>query len=92
MMRGSWLLASLMLASTAPRAAEPETEPVDPAFLEYLGTLEADDDNWTLLSEAGKQSADATDDQAASKASKDAPSKDKPAKPKEAAKPAAEQR
>lgn len=96
MMRATWLLAGLMLASTALRAAEPASEPVDAAFLEYLGTLEGDDDNWTLLSEAGKPSAEATDDdQAASKdsVSKGTPSsKAKPGKPKEAAKPAAEER
>ena len=85
MMRAAFLLAGLMAVSAVP-AAEPEIEPLDADFLEYLANLEGDDDDWTLLAEAGRKPA-------SSSASKDQSQPQKAPKPgKETAKPAAEER
>jgi hypothetical protein len=83
-MRGALILAGLMVASTLARSAEPETEPLDAAFLEYLANLEGDDDDWTLLADSKSPSA------ADSQSSSEAPKARKPSD--EAAKPAAEER
>lgn len=75
-----WITA-ILLASTWIAAVPEENEPLDGAFLEYLANLEGDGDDWTLLTEAEEDPAEA---------------QAKPAKPtqpsKEAAKPAEEER
>jgi hypothetical protein len=40
-----------MLFWTATQAAD-EIEPLDADFLEYLASMESDDDNWTLLDQS----------------------------------------
>jgi hypothetical protein len=75
-----------MLSGSALWAAD-QIQPLDGDFLDYLGDLESDDDNWTLLDGADASSASQdseTEDQA------EKPSLRKPSK--EAAKPAVEQR
>lgn len=86
MMRAALILAGLMVTSATVRSAEPESEPLDADFLEYLANLEADDDNWTLLAEPAEQPASPPDSKSRSETAA-------PRKPsKEAAKPAAEER
>ena len=85
-MREVWFLVGLMALGTAARAAE-DIEPADVEFLEYLGTLEDDDSNWTLLEDAESNSkTTATTSQAETARAK------KPEPSKEAASPAAEKR
>lgn len=90
MMRVALFLAGLMVASSAVHSAEPDSEPLDADFLEYLGTLEADDDNWTLLAEPAEKLTTPSATQSNSKAQPETAKSRKPSK--EAAKPAAEQR
>ncbi len=86
MMRSALILAGLMIASGVASSAEPDDEPLDADFLEYLANLEADGDNWTVLAEP-------TEKPVAQPDSKAQPEAAKPSKPsKEAAKPAAEER
>ena len=93
-MRGALISAVLLIAATAALAAE-DSEPLDAAFLEYLGTLEGDGDNWTLLAEPEKDPA-ATDKAATDKKDTQtkAPGKDdskRPRSSKEPVKPTAEE-
>jgi len=77
------VMTVLLLLGPSGFAAD-KIEPLEGAFLDYLANLEGDDDDWTLLAEAGKSPPPAT------------PSKDRPAKPdtasKEAANPAVDER
>jgi hypothetical protein len=90
MMRVALILAGLMLTSSAVHSGEPDSEPLDAAFLEYLGALEANDDNWTLLAEPAGKPAAPSATQSDSKAQPEPAKSHKPSK--EAAKPAAEER
>jgi hypothetical protein len=80
------LLAGWMLSGAALQAAD-EIEPLDADFLDYLANMESDDDNWTLLDDAGSKPAN-----------KDSENEDRSKQPeprkasKEAAKPAVEER
>jgi hypothetical protein len=80
------LLAGWMLSGSALWAAD-QIEPLDGDFLDYLGDMESDDDNWTLLDGADASSAN-QDSESPDRAKK--PSLPKPSQ--EAAKPAVEQR
>jgi hypothetical protein len=46
--QASWLIGVFLLATVQARAADKAT-PVDEEFLEYLGTVEDDGDNWMLF-------------------------------------------
>jgi hypothetical protein len=85
-MRGALILAGLMVTSTMARPAEPDPEPLNAAFLEYLANMEGDDDDWTLLADTAGKSATPADSKSSSEASP------APQPSKEAAKPAAEER
>lgn len=61
----------LALLSVTTHAAE-DTEPLDAEFLEYLGTLEGDDDDWTLVAETRNQDDPARKDRKAPQDSKPA--------------------
>ncbi|MBL8267638.1 hypothetical protein [Steroidobacter sp.] len=86
-MRRALLLMSLVATSTSTLAAE-DIDPVDADFLEYLGTLEGDEDNWTLVEQAASKPAPASTSPAKAPATATESGKAS----KEAAKPAAEQR
>ncbi|WP_129776246.1 hypothetical protein [Peristeroidobacter soli] len=74
-------LVSWMLVGAMSRAAD-EIEPLDADFLEYLANMEDEDDDWTLLEDAPRKTADG---EQAKKAETRKPSK-------EAAKPAVDER
>lgn len=82
-MRKAALLAGLLMLSAAGFAAE-EIEPLEGAFLEYLGNLEGDEDDWTLLVDAQDPPTAPPEDAQASKPARETP--------KEPAKPAVDER
>jgi hypothetical protein len=51
------LLVGWMLLGAITQAAD-EIEPLDGDFLEYLANMEDEDDDWTLLEEAPRKTAD----------------------------------
>lgn len=81
------LLASFMLLAAAAFAAD-KIEALELDFLDYLGSMESDEDNWTLLDSSDQEplSEDAEAARPGEKAA--APSRSS----KEAAKPAVEER
>lgn len=84
-MKGVLLLGGWMLVGGGAQAAD-VIEPLDADFLDYLASMEGDDDNWTLLDVADRKSAG--NEAVREPANKPATGK----ATKEAAKPAVEER
>ena len=76
MIRG-WSACVLVLLGAVAAAAE-ESEQLDAEFLEYLATLEGDDDDWTLVAQAEETPAPPRKD-AESKIPKPSKQADQPA-------------